>query len=472
MAKSSFLSKAPALLLLESSAAAIFFAEKGHKPVISVVLSMLLIALQLLISEENRSRRYMLLAIFLLFICCVVPLFTIHRLNQSYSVPKYAAGEFLVVKRRRWGSGQLLILKDNDGRRWFSRAKGPLETATEGDRLAFSAKVRPLSASAGRSSFLPRKYWLGQGVRGELRNISNYRALPARVSIHLLRETLRRRISLLPETCRALTGAVFLGDREANTGEDFRRWGISHFLAVSGWHVGFAVLAAVFLFGKGRLGIYAASVFLWLYCFLSGLSASAVRAAIMLQIALISSALGTGSSALNAVGITGTLMLLWNPWIYFDLGWQLSVLAAVITVALQKCSGIWTALLTSPIMWIVSSPLIAPLAGGIYLSSLPINIMAAALFSFVMIFIIIAGLPSLCGVNITLLTGAADTVYRVWSVVSDQWTVWLPQALPVNFFPAWFYCGLTALIVGFSLKITPWRAVLLGIVGGAVPYVF
>lgn len=469
---SSFLNRAPALLILESVAAAIYFAEKGYQPIVSVSLSMILVAVQILISEEKGTHRHLLLAIFLLFICCVIPLCTILRLKQNLSIPEKVSGDFLVVKRRQWGDVQLLIFKDNKGNKWFSRAKGELETAREGELFSFSAKIRPLRTHANRSSFLPHKYWLGQGVLGELRDISNYRELPAEFSFHSLRELLRKRISRLPATCRALIGAVFLGDREINSNEDFRRWGISHFLSVSGWHVGFAVLAAVLLFGKGRPGIYVASVFLWLYCFMSGFSASAVRATIMLQIALIASALGMGNSALNAVGIAGTLMLLWNPWIYFDLGWRLSVLAAVITIALPSCGGLWTALLTSPIMWIVSSPLIAPLTGGLYLSSLPINMMATALFSFVMIFIIAAGLPSLCGFNVVLLTNAADALYRVWAVVSDQWTVWLPQALPVNFFPAWFYCGVTALLVGLSLKITPWRAVLLGLIGGAVPYVF
>jgi competence protein ComEC len=116
-------------------------------------------------------------------------------------------------------------------------------------------------------------------------------------------------------------------------------------------------------------------------------------------------------------------------------------------------------LLTSPFMWMTASPFISELSGGIYLSSLPVNIMATVFFSFVLGSVLLCGLPVLLGLQFYFLPYCAEKVFHVWAVAADQWTKWLPQALPAGFFPLWFCGGAVTLLTASALKISRWRAV-------------
>ena len=456
---SSFLNKAPALLILESTLMTIFCTQRGLSLRAGIVSSELLIFFQMLIYEERWSWRRGFIAAATLFLCLLLSVCTAVRIRQREPLPQYVADDFTVIQRRSWGERALLILEDSKGRKWIAIARDSLDKAYEGGRFFFRADVRILKNESRRSSFSPLRYWNSRGVKGELRNITDVRALPKRFSIHRLRSLLREQMRRLPSTSRAIISAILLGDRETNISEDFRRWGISHFLAVSGWHVGFAVALAALVAGKRRWGLYAASLLLWLYCLISGMTASALRAAIMLQTVLIGLMFGTGSCGLNSVGVAGTLMLIINPSICYDIGWQLSILAATVAVGLQKIQNVWMFLLTSPFMWMTASPFISELSGGIYLSSLPVNIMATVFFSFVLGSVLLCGLPVLLGLQFYFLPYCAEKVFHVWAVAADQWTKWLPQALPAGFFPLWFCGGAVTLLTASALKISRWRAV-------------
>lgn len=76
---------------------------------------------------------------------------------------------------------------------------------------------------------------------------------------------------------------MLLGDRQDDTAEEHRRWGTSHLLAVSGWHVGLLLTLCLSLWGGSPFGMGVASLFLWFYVLFSGASASALWAALMVQ---------------------------------------------------------------------------------------------------------------------------------------------------------------------------------------------
>ncbi len=247
--------------------------------------------------------------------------------------------------------------------------------------------------------------------------------------------------------------------------EDYRRWGISHILAVSGWHVGLAVAAGCLLFGAGRRSVLLCSALLWGYCLLSGAAASALRASLMIQTAMIGLLQGDRANALNSIGVAGIVMLLWNPWTFYDLGWQLSMLAAVVVTALNGCGRDFCALLVCPALWAVSSPIAAPMSGGIFFSALPINMMASAFFAFILCFVLLSAMPSLLGLSAQYFSLPAELLLRFWAKVADQWVEWLPAALPVNSFPLWFCGGLLFFIVSAALKFSIKRRLVLTVIG-------
>jgi len=469
----SLLGKAPALFVLEAAILTLWLNQQHFSFLYCIGASFIIIVLELAVVEERWTKNKMALSALILTASLVVSAKLVYNLNKNDVLPSVVTGSFTVINRRAWGDNSLLTVKDDQGRRWITAARGDLAAAQEGDRYSFTSTVRTLKAESRRSAFSPKKFWRARGILGELRDVRSLSSLPSFFSVYTVRRYLRARIRSLPSASRALTSAVLLGDRETNISEDFRRWGISHFLAVSGWHVSFTVILAVIVAGKRRAGLLTASCFLWLYCLISGGAASAIRAAVMLQLALLGLFCGMGTAALNAVGLAGVFMLLWEPWVFYDLGWQMSVQAAALAIVLQRFKSVTLLLLSSAFMWVIMSPQTAPMAGGIYFSSLPINMMATSLFSFILVFMIVLSVFGLlCPFLIPIFTQMGEQIFKLWAVAADQWCVWLPQALPVGMFPAWMCGGLFFLLLGLSLRIKTWRALAFSFLGCVLFNVF
>ena len=95
----------------------------------------------------------------------------------------------------------------------------------------------------------------------------------------------------------------------------FRRSGLLHLLTVSGLHVGVVCGAALRLI-RGRrkwLRFLLSALVLLLFCMLTGLSPSSLRAAIMLLVVRFSRLLGRQDDPLSEIGCAWTALLLINP---------------------------------------------------------------------------------------------------------------------------------------------------------------
>jgi competence protein ComEC len=134
----------------------------------------------------------------------------------------------------------------------------------------------------------------------------------------------------------ALLKGLLVGDRSEISDEtktNFINSGVVHVLAVSGLHVAYILL--IFLFIFGRFNIYLRSVLtivgIIVFIYLTGASASVVRASIM-GIVLITAYLTNRSTNIyNSIALSAFIILIINPNDLFDPGFQLSY-AAVISI--------------------------------------------------------------------------------------------------------------------------------------------
>ena len=141
--------------------------------------------------------------------------------------------------------------------------------------------------------------------------------------------------SVVAEPAGAFGNAIMLGVRDGlpeSVVNDFRSTGAAHLLAISGLHVGMALVMAVSLgavaFGRRR-GLYLLLplVAIWTYAILSGASPSAIRATAMGTVYLAALAVGRPRSLIPALSLAALVMTAADPRILLSISFQLSFAA-------------------------------------------------------------------------------------------------------------------------------------------------
>ncbi|QMU29425.1 ComEC/Rec2 family competence protein [Adhaeribacter radiodurans] len=143
----------------------------------------------------------------------------------------------------------------------------------------------------------------------------------------------------------AIATALVLGMKEyldTDIKAAYTRTGTTHVLAVSGLHVALLFLALNYILGKlARTPRQKLAVFLfllaamWLYAFVTALSASVLRAVVMFTLLSIGKFFRRRSNMYNILAATAFGLLVYNPFFLLDVGFQLSF-AAVLGIVLWQ----------------------------------------------------------------------------------------------------------------------------------------
>jgi len=209
---------------------------------------------------------------------------------------------------------------------------------TYGDLLSIRGNLETPSEG---SAFSYREYLFHQGIYSsaqfaQVRVLAQGQGSPLRAAIYRLRErSLQVLRQIFPEPESALLRGILLGDESGlspELEEAYALTGTAHIIAISGFNM--VILASLVTalctrrLGSWRGGLLAILV-LTLYTVLVGASASVVRAAIMGSFSIIGASIRRRGNALNSLGLSIFLMVLFNPHLPWDVGFQLSAAATL-----------------------------------------------------------------------------------------------------------------------------------------------
>lgn len=143
----------------------------------------------------------------------------------------------------------------------------------------------------------------------------------------------------------AVASTLVLGyrsDLDKETLAAYSKTGTIHALSVSGMHVGiiyiFLNFVLFFLDRNKALKILKTSIIcflIWYYALITGLSPSVLRSAIMLSIYIIAKTFNNNTNSYNIVAFTAFCLLCYQPFLIWDVGFQLSFLAVLGLIYLQ-----------------------------------------------------------------------------------------------------------------------------------------
>ena len=299
---------------------------------------------------------------------------------------------------------QLVIIEGWSDARWGHRTQTQLVTASQGDKeLWLPRRCRVEIRGSANPNALPRPGSVVEvlaRIRGNHRSpllvVASSRLVQASGDRRLL-PTIRDRLA--HDLLRAagtdanrirtaeMAAALALGRRDLvprNHRDRWRRSGLAHLLAVSGLHVGLvggAVWLLLALTGiSPRTTRIALLVAVPAYAILAGAAPSAMRAALMAVIYLGARLLGRAVLPMAAVLLAATMLLIAQPSLIANIGFQLTV---VITAALVRWVPVLAATLFGP-PWVTGAaavPVVAqiaavPLVAGHFRTLIPGAIIA------------------------------------------------------------------------------------------------
>lgn len=429
------LAEAPAVIILTNAALAVWFG--GFLPSAAAWAAALALTAALAFFTIRKFPAGLAPVMSVVFVTAALcSCICLWQMNKEGLFPDSFQCEAKVLLSRGWGKRTALLLDTPFGRAAaYTAHKGAPEA---GSRVYIRASSFALKRADAPGAFSERSYWR---ARGASRRLALFEAKPicGPTGIAAWRGYVASvfKTKLQPLTCAYMT-ALTVGEKDDAVNKLHKSAGTSHLLAISGFHVGILAALLFYLFGKKAWGAAAVSAAMWLYVLAAGAPAGAVRAALMTQLAIAALLMDRPASAFNGVCCAGIAMLLWNPWYFYDVGWRLSMAAALfITAAAPYVPRNFTgAAVVSLLVWFVTAPVAAYAFGAVPLAGLLANIAAVPVFALLFPVIFILSLPALIGAPFAYVFSSAaelllQAAHSLLSIAASAfpWAVGITAAL-------------------------------------------
>ena len=229
-----------------------------------------------------------------------------------------------------------------------------------GQQLLVKAKLQRVAEPLNPYEFNNREYLAMQGVHYQLfatavvkaHNEEHVGAVAKRTAFRSKNYLLQIIEGFIQEQqAEAVVKAMVLGDRsrlDNSLRQAYADAGVMHVLAVSGLHVGMVYLIIGLLFpylqkkSRQRIAwLVLALLVLWSYAWLTGMAPSTMRATLMFSMIAIAKAMRRKGNIYNSIAFSAFLLLLWDPLLIKQVGFQLSYLAVIGIVYLQPRISSW-----------------------------------------------------------------------------------------------------------------------------------
>ena len=222
-----------------------------------------------------------------------------------------------------------------------------------GNIIKVRGKLRQFEEAANKGNFDSRKYYLSLGFYGKIEagtiEVINSDYSGIRQGLYELRMEIIERLEKLCSDNKGIfsiinnkngiIGAIILGDKtdlDSDIKELYSVSGIAHILAISGLHISFIGMAIYRLLRRRFRFLFSAAVSIPVvlsFEIMSGFGISTIRAIIMFMLKIIGEVLGRKYDAITAISLAGLVLLVQNPFVVCNSGFQMSF-GAIIAIVL------------------------------------------------------------------------------------------------------------------------------------------
>lgn len=243
-------------------------------------------------------------------------------------------------------------------------------TINYGDELLIPAKYNPVDPPFNPGEFNYKQYLAHQNIYTQsFLNPQDVVVIGHDAGNTIVAYSLKLRQRLVAQFKRymhskeviAVASTLILGykaELDNDILQAYSKTGTIHVLSVSGAHVAIIFAMIGWLLGfmdKYRYGkllkVVLSILLIWYYSILTGLSPAVCRAAVMISLIIIGNNFARYISTLNILAASAFAMLLINPFLIVDVGFQLSYLAIIGLVVFQPVVYGWLDIETKWLDW-------------------------------------------------------------------------------------------------------------------------
>jgi competence protein ComEC len=194
----------------------------------------------------------------------------------------------------------------------------------------FDVKFWLATQNINHQSFLKENQWLRTST-GQGNPIIQYALQLRKKQVAVYRRLLKNE-EAFAVACTLIMG--YRSDLSPETLQAYSGTGTIHALSVSGMHVGiiYLILNWLLSFLDRSKALKIVKVLLiialiWYYSLITGFCPAVLRSAIMLSVYILAKSFHKESNGYNTMGFAAFLLLIWNPLLIYDVGFQLSFIS-------------------------------------------------------------------------------------------------------------------------------------------------